>query len=182
MKQNKLKTAFLTTLCIWLIAVLAFGIAVSLSKPSNKTLSTKEENQKAESRVENIPVIYRILSSVTASKSASADEAYSDFISSVLIDSEYTVNASEVKKLKSELDLRSNNADDNYYLALYHVERKIVTEYYAEKWNITPDTSEIEKLVSAGLTREEAEYTATEEAVINRLFFFSPSLKGGLAR
>ena len=182
MKQNRLKTSFFIALGIWVISVVVFGALISVSKNSHEELNASPKIQEVESQVENIPFVYRTIYTITASKSTSASKAYSDFVSCVLIDSEYTLNSSEFEKLRTELDLRSENYNQNYDLALDHIQRKIVTEYYAVKWKITPDEEEIAKLVSAGLSQEEAEYSVTENAVINRLFFFSPSLKGGLPR
>ena len=181
MKQTKLKRAFFATLGIWLAAVTLFGITISFSKPSYKEVTERDEAPyNGESRVENIPLIYRIVSSVSVIRNSpeeySASEMYTNYIGLVLTDSEYLINKAEVDAISAELQNRTDGIEARFS-ALNYVKRRIVTEYYAEKWNIVPSEDDIPELISKGCSEEEAEYLLTEQKVIKRLFFFSSKTK-----
>ena len=181
MKHKKLKKAFLSVLGVWIAVVTLFGIFISLTKPSyNEIIQKENAPYNGESRVENIPLIYRIVYSVSAAKDTteeqSASDMYENYIGLVLIDSEYLVNNAEVDAISAELQNRTDGTE-TWFTALNYVERRIVTEYYAEKWNIVPSEDDIPELISKGCSEEEAEYLLTEQKVIKRLFFFSSKTK-----
>ncbi|MBQ8897946.1 MAG: hypothetical protein IJY86_05655 [Clostridia bacterium] len=140
-----------------------------------------------------------IFESMTRSfRNEQREKTYRSFVDHIVTESEYVIDAFEFNSEYSDFfesiaysavmagvpleDQISASGYQNVYLYVRNnAQREIVTEYYAQKWNISPKESEIEALTSLGYTPEEAEYILTEEAVINRLYFFAPRLKGGIA-
>ena len=181
MKHTKLKKAFLSVLGVWIAAVTLFGVFISLTKPSyNEIIQKENAPYNDESRVENIPLIYRLISSISlifnSPEKDSPSEMYSNYIGLVLIDSEYLINKAEIDAISAELQSRIDGVDARFYAENY-VTRRIVTEYYVQKWNIAPSEKDISKLTSKGCSAEEAEYLLTEQKVIKRIFFFPQKLK-----